>query len=336
MMANRRSMRRQGPVVAEAEFQLIYDGDLVQDGAIPVRDLAPSLLALADLFSRANGLVNPLGTDVRLEVRATDVGSFDIHMILRTLEESQRALGGDTADALANLQGYIWGGGGFFAFVLWLRGRRLRSQQRQDDGVRVETEDGDAIVIPSEVLRMYENLEIRRLTRDFTRPLKRNGLDTMEVRREQETVIRLTKPDADAFEADDVQGTETVEGDSTADLTLTIANVPLENPDEPWRFDDGDRVFPADISDQGFVDDVAQRRVGLFSGDQLRVRLRRRQLRSSSSGRLRNHYEVEQVHGRVEGAEPEVTQPPLSLGSGPGVLDVVSDDLLPDDPGDDE
>ena len=45
--------------MAEIEFHIAYDGPALVDGRMDVRDLAPALIALGELFQEANGMINP-------------------------------------------------------------------------------------------------------------------------------------------------------------------------------------------------------------------------------------------------------------------------------------
>ena len=40
--------------LAETAFQIAYEGPALETGRMPVRDLAPALLALGDLFTEAS------------------------------------------------------------------------------------------------------------------------------------------------------------------------------------------------------------------------------------------------------------------------------------------
>lgn len=64
------------------DFRLAYEGSALADNSIDVRDLAPSLLALGQLFTRANTLFNGESASVSLRVAATRPGSFDVNLLL--------------------------------------------------------------------------------------------------------------------------------------------------------------------------------------------------------------------------------------------------------------
>jgi hypothetical protein len=70
--------------MAETAFRVAYDGPALATGRMPVRDLAPALLALGDLFAEASQVIYPEGKPVALSIKATEEGSFDVHLILES------------------------------------------------------------------------------------------------------------------------------------------------------------------------------------------------------------------------------------------------------------
>jgi hypothetical protein len=56
----------------ETEFDLSYKGDALADGRMAVRDLAPALLALGEIFADASALIEP----------AKPLGSSETEMVL--------------------------------------------------------------------------------------------------------------------------------------------------------------------------------------------------------------------------------------------------------------
>ena len=60
------------------EIELAYDGSAVADGTMDVRDLAPAMFAVGNLFEVANLIFNGRTTTVVVSLRATRSGSFDM------------------------------------------------------------------------------------------------------------------------------------------------------------------------------------------------------------------------------------------------------------------
>src|SRR3954447_24454092 len=63
-----------------------YDGPALKDHTIDVRDLAPALLGAGALFEEANRVLNADRASVRVRVRASREGSFQIDLqIVQTI-----------------------------------------------------------------------------------------------------------------------------------------------------------------------------------------------------------------------------------------------------------
>ena len=65
---------------SSAELSLSFEGDALNDGVIDVRDLAPSLIALGEVFTQANDLLNERQASIQLGIRATQRGSFEVQL----------------------------------------------------------------------------------------------------------------------------------------------------------------------------------------------------------------------------------------------------------------
>ena len=106
--------------MSQANVTIAYDGPALRDGAMDVRDLAPALLAAGQIIDAANAVLNGDSARVRVEVRTTGTGSFEIHLqVIQGLAEQLVTMltgpGITAADALATLvfgtpvaTGLIW------------------------------------------------------------------------------------------------------------------------------------------------------------------------------------------------------------------------------------
>lgn len=103
------------PVVAQTGFSVVYDGPAVAGGEMPVRDLAPALLALGDLFTEASTVLYPKLEPAGLNIKATEKGSFDVSLILHgeaIWDQIVKLFTSPDANALINLRDAIIGTGG--------------------------------------------------------------------------------------------------------------------------------------------------------------------------------------------------------------------------------
>ena len=267
---------------------------------MPVRELAPALLALGDLFAEASEMVYPEGGPVGLSIKATEQASFDVHLILEAenlWEQFVHLLSGDEITALANLKTLILGGtAGLFVTLRKMRNRRIeREEESATPGqVKVTLDDGTSIEMPPDVARMVRRITIRRKVRDVVAPLARPGVE--EVRfaesptQTPELVVR--KDDLDAYEA-----AATEEGDILLDeereMFVQIAAVSFEG--RKWRLSDGTTTFWASIEDEAFLADVETRREAFAKGDMLRCLVRVVQMRRPKGGLKTEHHVVRVV-----------------------------------------
>lgn len=69
-------------IMSKARFQLAYDGPALRAGAMDVNELAPALLATADLFREANQQLNGEKAEVSIRVQSDfKRGSFEVFLI---------------------------------------------------------------------------------------------------------------------------------------------------------------------------------------------------------------------------------------------------------------
>ena len=80
--------------MAGTKFQIRYDGPLLADHAMDVRDLAPAMLALGDLIREANHEINEGRSKVNLLVNSDfEHGCFNINFeLVQSLLEQVKTL----------------------------------------------------------------------------------------------------------------------------------------------------------------------------------------------------------------------------------------------------
>lgn len=279
--------------VAETEFGVKYDGPAIVDGRMPVRDLAPALLALGEMFAEASVLLYPDRKPLALDIKATNEGSFLVHLILSTKDHLIDLFGSDGATALLNLKDYIVGGGiGIFWLLKRLRGRRITSHESVPESgqIRLTLDDGTSFEIPVQVFELYRTVEIRKKAREVVEPLAASGIDVMEFRSDNEVTVRVETPDLPAYAVP-----ETVEvplGEIEVPMVVSIAAVAFVDGNK-WRLTDGDSTFYASIEDKGFIERVEHGIEAFRKGDMLRCQMRI--VQSQRDGGLHTEHVVREV-----------------------------------------
>lgn len=294
--------------MAETAFAVKYDGPAVREGRMDVMDLAPALLALGEIFTEASAMLAPQQPAVALEISATEIGSFDVHLILRTAQSGWDQLvdlfGSDSSTALVNLKEIVIGTGlGVLWLIKSLRGRKIATQQPgtlAPGTVRLNLDDDTSLEVPAATVALYRNVRIRRATRKLVQPLTREGIDLVEIRSDEVVTVSIGTEDVDAFEAPPAVE-ETVIVDQQLPIAVSIASVAfVEN--NKWRLSDGDRTFYATIEDKDFLDRV-DRGVEVFrKGDILRCVMRIRQVQRD--GALHTEYSVLEVTAHIPATVP--------------------------------
>lgn len=304
-------------VMAETTFGVSYEGAALSEGRMPVRDLAPALLALGELFTEASTSLYPDRPPVALDIHATRQGSFDVDLILTAAEgawDAAELFGNDGLTALVNLKEVILGGGGSISlveFIKWLRGRRIKSVEEvgvedgelQPGDVRVTVEDGKtSVAIPQEVLKLHKSVTVRSNVKEVVRPLEREGVDRFKATADSEVTVSVGKEDLPAFNAIEPPQEEEELQDRERDTVVQIVAIAW-NEGNKWRFSEGaaDSAFYATIDDSAFWDDIDKGAEAFRKGDLLKCRLRT--IQRKIDDRLDVEYQIVQVYEHVEREE---------------------------------
>ena len=287
--------------MSKAQFSIVYEGSAIEDGRISVGELAPSLLALRDLFVSVNKVLNDGKTPpVDLHVMASNGGSFEVSLELtQTIVETIMSLA--RQDVVArNLVEIVFGTAaigtvGIVGLLRWLRGKRPQDVSRleQDDGNLLLTrDDGDQLSVPPHVFAGASDEDARRhVGRAYIGLVDADGIDAIATKVDGDVVEVVTKNEAGWVT--DMQ----VEGMLLADNTLEMSFV-VRSPSfvrgTKYRLDDGNSVIYAAIDDGDFLNKVEAREVSFRHGDVLRCMTRVQQY-MTDDGRLRTEHTILKV-----------------------------------------
>lgn len=223
--------------MSEYEAIIRYDGPALADHKMDIEDIAPALMALADLCKRANALANDDRASVRVFIDM-DVeqhcAQFKIQVVQTAFEAVKALLDDDgvaTAKTILEWLGIATGATlGLFKLLKLLNGRKVDSvSMTVKDGLNVTQihAGGDVYVVNNVVARLMSDPIAVRKAKDVLRPATKPGYDLVEFEDSEKRVVeRFTKQDAILAEAvppvDATVPTETLLPESHIRATVKI------------------------------------------------------------------------------------------------------------------
>lgn len=184
-----------------------YDGPALASHEMDVQDLAPALLALADLIQIANQKFNGAQTKIQVLVNA-DVEQrcfmIDISLVQSFMDQAKTLLGSDevkTAKEIAEWVGILSGSSvGLFGLLKFLRASKAGSAplniENNGDGNITITGNGKAIVIPRPVYQLVQESKVVEKAKGVLRPLEKEGYESLAFLDGDEEVFEATKAEA--------------------------------------------------------------------------------------------------------------------------------------------
>lgn len=263
-----------------ATFQITYSGKALDNHEMDIRELAPALVAVADLLEESNAIINGGSTKITVNVRGSfKTGSFAIDFsilqdIFQEILKFFSSEGVTSAVNLLTLVGFAGGGvTGLIGLLKRLKNKRIKKiESIENNRVQISITDEEIIEIDSRVLDLYKSQRVRNaLEKIIYHPLSREGIEEFRasVPKSKEPVI-ITKPEKDYFEMPLLD--DELLGENITEAYLTILNLAFKE-DNKWRFARGESVFYAAMRDGSFLARMERNEERFSKDDILRVRL---------------------------------------------------------------
>jgi len=255
--------------MSRTDFTLTYDGPALRSHEMDVRELAPAMLAVGELFDAMNILLNGETAEVQINVKAHETGCFSIvfDIVQGWRDGAMALLTGDMVTAALNLKELLIGGTGL---IWWVKSRRGKSPDRVEklSGNMVRVTYGDeSFDVPLELLRMYQDLAVRTaLERVVHRPLQSPGIDLVEFGDRKLPAQRVSEAESSFFKAPEVP--EKVLVSDTREAAFSILSLAFKE-DNKWRLHDGSSSVSAVIEDEEFLARVNRNQIRFAKGDVL-------------------------------------------------------------------
>ena len=280
----------------QAQFDLAYDGPALAEGSMNVRDLAPAMMAVGGFFEAANRIANGERTSVSVNVRATSASSF--HILFEVIQNFQasgilEAEIGEILTTANTLKALLIGGGvggvhGIIGLLKWLRGRKPKVK-KINENLYTLTLDSETYEVPIALLRMYQDVTVRRNIQDMMKPVKESGIDRVMLSEAGQIIQEITKDDVDAF---DVPEYEDLILDEVRQQAFSIISLAFKEKNK-WRLTDGQNTIPVSMKDDVFQRKVDNNAIAFAKGDVLVCELRTIQWQVEDG--VKSEYEVIRV-----------------------------------------
>jgi hypothetical protein len=288
----------------EAQFSIIYDGEAVDEGSIDAKELAPALLALAEVIEEAQPLIPELDARISLRVRSDfERGSFEIHLELAKLYQQFRELfSGQDASAFANLFQILGIAGvvgltGLFQLIKKSKGRKTSSVTiERSERVKITFEgDDEPVETERRTWQLFQNLRVRKAIEQVIAPLFHKGIDSFEIKHRGRQTLKVNEDEAKYFVAPTEHEGETI---TEVDTRVSIVMASFQQGNK-WRVSDGSRTIFVSLEDPTFVHGVQTGQEAFRKGDILNVRLQTRQWVEGDE--LKAEFSIIKVHKHEPG-----------------------------------
>ena len=262
------------------QFTLSYQGSALVDHSMSVRELAPALAAIGDLFERSNDLLFLGSAEEDTKVTATTPASFDITLVVEMARKTINVLGSPLVTAAVNL---------FQLIVMTIKLlKHLRGDTRglvnssdetianQLENFEMNTDDFEIsaqasaetmqAILP-QAIELLRDHPYRNSLREVVDPLQRDGIDSLSIKDNARELEVIKKDDLPLFDPPSDQSES--ESVTTARRMLTVIAPYLGEGAGQWRLREEGTIHHYNIKDAQFIENVKRGSFRFSTGDRL-------------------------------------------------------------------
>lgn len=266
-----------------SKVRIAYTGEALENGAMDINDLAPALLAFAELVKRANVLVGNT-QPVRLMLNADSIkrGSFDVtlELIYSGLDQIKLLMGAAEDIGLKALSDALGIGATIKEGVFWLiqaigNKKILKVSETDDNKVAINLNDNSKIIINQNTYNVFMDHEARSSITKVIEPVKKEGIEGFEIRNpynyeDKKPSFKVVKDDLQLYETPELETNVVPENIIEQEVLLKIVSLVFDEA-QKWRFTDGDTTFWAKVEDKDFWNSVNSSEQAFRNGDRLKA-----------------------------------------------------------------
>lgn len=268
------------------KVRIAYTGIALADGAMDINDLAPALLAFGALVKRANTVIgNERPVNVMLKADDIRVGSFDVvlELVHSGLDQVKLMLGIAEDTGIKALIDVLGMGVTVKEGVFWLIqaiGTKKVSKTEKVDGEKVKIifSDNSHVTVTQNTYNVYMDYEARGHITKVVAPIKKDGIDSFEIRNaenynDKTPSFQAVKDELELYDTPELAIKVEPDNVFEQEILLKIVSIVFDE-NQKWRFSDGEVTFWAKIEDADFWKSIDEGTLAFKKGDRLKVRCR--------------------------------------------------------------
>lgn len=273
-------------------FQMIYDGEALENNEISPRDLSVALININDVLEEANKVINKSRAKIETKVKASfETGCFKINFKVYQdlLDKAKDLFAHNGLDKIAEAHDLLAAifdeKVGLIALLLFLKGSKATKIIENENKTFSVYRDGSMINVEKKVITLYKDYKLRRSLEGCFDPLKKQGINDFGIIYNKNAICSVKKEDISYFECPQPEQTK-LEDDVIFITSINIVSLSFKEGNK-WFVNDGQSSFYAIVEDENFLKKIDDNLVEFSKGDILKVKIRREQFFSPDEEKLK-------------------------------------------------
>jgi hypothetical protein len=288
-------------------IKLSFCGEALKDGSMDVKEFAPILIALDDLFDETNKYLTHGGDKITIKINSKiEKGSFEcfIEIIKSSYQQVIEVLNSKDVIALVNFLAILgisgFGGLGLFQLIKKSKGEKPINITQINNSITIEFKGEEPIVVDKSVYDIFNNPRTRDASVRIVRPLRNEGFDNIEIYHKSKIAVTVNKSEAKFFKPLFEEGDKHI---SEAVRIFQIVALSF-NEKNKWRLTDGKAIIYVSILDEDFRNRIKSGEIRFGKNDYFKVKLRITQWYDGED--LKADYEIIKVIDHNNNPQPKL------------------------------
>ena len=248
------------------------EGPAIEEG-LNLFDLVPSLIAIGNVITESNKIVNPEGREIAINIKPFEKGSFiiDLYLFAQTnFNQILSFISSDYAEQIKTLLEWIGltvaiagGGKGLIQLIKFLKDKPQNVEKLSSGDIRYTNKNGQSFTTNEKVNKLYNNCVIQNNAyQGFGKLLQQKGINEINtyIKDDIKSLETIKKEDVEALKNfSEISGEENIINESESEIYLKFKRGSFDGDGNNWSFRIGNKdkdVIVAAVKDDIFLKKV--------------------------------------------------------------------------------